>query len=127
MMDFKDLLKKKAKCSNMSDKECEAKMEVLNDLKGLMQDKMGEDLKKVTVASDSKEGLEEGLELASEAVEGEEESKDEEYASKYGSDDESEEMDYSNMSEEELDEMIAKLEKLKSEKSFEDSDEEMLS
>jgi hypothetical protein len=65
-MDFSGLKKAKLKPH-----EKMAKMKALDDLKGVMQDLMRGDLdsmKKVTVAADSKEGLEEGLEKAKEML-----------------------------------------------------------
>ena len=66
------MMKKKDKKSPMSDLEMKAKKSVLGELKALAQDAMGEKvkgLKKVTVASDSPEGLEKGLEMAKDKVE----------------------------------------------------------
>lgn len=65
-MDFSSLKKVK-----MKPHEKAAKMKALDDLKGVMQDMMRGDLdsvKKVTVAADSKEGLEEGLDKAKEML-----------------------------------------------------------
>lgn len=71
-MDFSSLKKVK-----MKPHEKAAKMKALDDLKGVMQDMMRGDLdsvKKVTVAADSKEGLEEGLDKAKDMLpEGDEE------------------------------------------------------
>lgn len=52
----------------------EAKLDALKAVKSLAQKKMAEDLKKVTVASDSTEGLKEGLEKAKEVLPESEES-----------------------------------------------------
>ena len=57
--------------SKMSDAKMAAKRSVLNDLRGQAMEKMGSKLgglKKVTVASDSPKGLEEGLEKAKEML-----------------------------------------------------------
>lgn len=83
MNEFKKLLLEKAKKGDfLSDSEKEAKMSVINEMKGMMKGMMGDDirgLKKVTVASDSPEGLKEGLEKAEDVIEskmGEEESEE---------------------------------------------------
>lgn len=72
---FKKMLEKK---KGLSDVEKDAKMNVVKDLRdsasSMMKDKLG-GLKKVTVASDSKEGLEEGLDKAEELLEGEDKEK----------------------------------------------------
>ncbi len=68
---MKKLLDKKGKGSKLSDSEKEAKMSVLEDLRKMMEDHMGESLgglKKVTVASPDKEGLESGLDKAREMI-----------------------------------------------------------
>lgn len=102
----------------LSPMEMKASKKVLDELRGeaksMMNEKMGK-LKKVTVASDSKEGLKKGLEKAEEILEG-----DEEKCGMCGKmpceceemEDESEEMeseDSEEMSEEEIDAKIAKL------------------
>jgi hypothetical protein len=117
MKHFKEYLASKAKegQSKMDPKESKAKMEMLDHLSGLMKDHMSNGLKKVTVASDSKEGLEKGLEKAKEVVdkapmESEEASEDE-------SCDESpmeESSEEDNMSPEELDQLIAHLQEKRS-------------
>jgi len=73
MKGFKELLMKKAKSGEFLDeKKIEAKREVLEALqemiKGEVGGKLGE-MKKVTVASPTKEGLQEGLEKAEEVIE----------------------------------------------------------
>lgn len=75
MMDkFKKMMMKKAKEGKfLSDSDKEAKMDILSELKELASDAMGSDLKKVTVAADSAEGLKAGLEKAKEVVEKKEE------------------------------------------------------
>lgn len=70
---MKELLKKKKDGVEMDPKEKSAKMDMLKHIKGMAEGAMGDDikgLKKVTVASDSKEGLETGLKKASDIVEG---------------------------------------------------------
>jgi len=66
MMDKMDKLKKK-KSKEMSSVEKDAKMSVVESLRDMAAKAMGDKLhglKKVTVASDSKQGLEKGLEKA---------------------------------------------------------------
>ncbi len=63
------LMKNKGK--EMSDDKATAKMEAIKDLRAMANDMIGQDLgdlKKVTVASDSTEGLEAGLDKAEEIV-----------------------------------------------------------
>lgn len=72
-----DLMEKKMKQGKKLDPtEKEAKEHVLktlmDDMSGMMSDKL-KGLKKVTVAADSKEDLEKGLEKAKEIIEGEDE------------------------------------------------------
>jgi hypothetical protein len=70
MEKFKKLLMSK-KAKPVSDVEKSAKMDVLKDLKQHAMDMMGEKLgsvKKVTVASNSKEGIEKGLDKAKEMI-----------------------------------------------------------
>jgi chromosome segregation ATPase len=75
MEEFKQLLLKKQKeqMKHPADKEkLKAKANVMKDLSDLLSKDMGEDMasmKKVTVASDSKEGLEKGLEKAKHIIE----------------------------------------------------------
>jgi len=106
MEDLKSLLAKKMKEQKepMPENRKEAKMSVLNELKKLMDDKLAGDLKglkKVTVASDSKEGLKEGLEKAEEVLE-----KSPEMGMEEESEDE-EEMDLEQASVDELKEMLS--------------------
>jgi hypothetical protein len=63
------LMKKKKEGREMSPEEQSAKMNVLKDLKSQMSKHMADGIKKVTVASDSPEGLKEGLEKAEDLVE----------------------------------------------------------
>lgn len=69
---MKKLLEKKSKDGKMlPDHEKEAKMSVLHDLKNHMNDMMAnkvDGLKKVSVMSDSPEGLKEGLDKAQELL-----------------------------------------------------------
>jgi hypothetical protein len=71
MKEFTDMLKKKAAEQSkdpVDPKTMEAKASAIKHLMGSLKEMMGgelkDGLKKVTVASDSPEGLEEGLELA---------------------------------------------------------------
>jgi hypothetical protein len=75
MKEFTDMLKKKAAeqaKEPVDPKHMEAKASAIKHLMGSLKEMMGgelkEGLKKVTVASDSKEGLEEGLEMAKEVA-----------------------------------------------------------
>lgn len=94
---FKELLMKKAKEGKMiSPEKAKQKMSVLDELDDMMNGEMAskmKGLKKVTVAAKDSEGLEEGLEKAQEMI---------------GEDEESEEesKDFSEMSKEELIEML---------------------
>jgi hypothetical protein len=106
------------KDKKMSPIEKKAKLAALKDAHGLasemMKDGLG-GLKKVTVASDSKEGLKKGLDKAEDML-GEQESEDEEMGAKEAS--ESEEFEDAQdesepMSEEEIDAKIEELLKLK--------------
>lgn len=67
-MKFKDLLKKKMSDpdSQMSEEEQQAQLDVIQELKDMMDDHMGSKLKKVTVAAPTEEGLMEGLGMAQE-------------------------------------------------------------
>lgn len=70
-MDKFNKLMKKKKGSEMSDMEKNAKMGVLGELRDMASGAMGDklhNLKKVSVMSDSKEGLEKGLEKAQDIV-----------------------------------------------------------
>lgn len=69
--DFVQLLKKKAAeqaKSPVDPKKLEAKKNVINDLMGMLKGGMASELKKVTVASDSKEGLSKGLNKAQQII-----------------------------------------------------------
>lgn len=78
---LKDLLKKKAGSGKeMDPKYKNAKMGVLKQISDMASEAMGngiKGIKKVEVAADSEEGLQKGLEKASDMVEGEEPSEDE--------------------------------------------------
>ena len=118
MKEFKDLLKKKmSEGCKMSDNEKEAKMCVLDELKAMMRGKMGEDLKEVTVASDSKEGMKEGLEKAKDLVAANEEMDEDISEDDMDSDsDEKPEDMIADMSEEDMDKMMELIKKHKEEK-----------
>lgn len=69
-----------SKAKSIPEERIKPKLHVLKDLKKHVMDQMGDKLKKVTVAADSKEGVEKGLDKAKEilhrmpaSVEGEEE------------------------------------------------------
>lgn len=84
-------LKKKGD-KTLSDSDVSAKKAALGDLIGMAKDAMGEKvkgLKKVTVASDSTEGLNKGLELAKKKL-GEMKASDESEVAKTGHDEEAE-------------------------------------
>ena len=107
----------KDKMKKMSDSEKKAKLTALEEARAMATDMLKDKvkgLKKVTVASDSKEGLKKGLEKAEDIL-GESESEDEEMEE--GQEEESEE--YSPEipeecdTEEEIDALIAKLEEKK--------------
>jgi hypothetical protein len=96
MKDIKELLKKKMKSGDkLEGTEKEAMRGAIGGLRKMAADMMREDmdgkmssLKKVTVASDSKEGLEKGLDKAKEIVEGKEEDYEDEKFSPEGDSDE---------------------------------------
>lgn len=108
----------KKKDRKMDDNEKEAKMNVVKEMRDLASAKMGDKikgLKKVTVASDSKEGLAAGLDKAEDLLENSSED-GEELAGKEEMDsleNESEESEYADCSPEELDEKIKELMALK--------------
>jgi hypothetical protein len=112
MKKFKELLMEKAKMGKfLSDDEKQAKSSVVKEIKDLMRQAMGEDLKKVTVAAPTVEGLKAGLKKASEVVE---EKKDELEDSEKMEESEDEEVEKEEMSKEDrikkLKEELAKLE-----------------
>lgn len=103
----------------LSEVEKKASTKVLGDLRKHMQDMMGDKLKgikKVTVASDSKEGLKKGLEKAEEIV-GDKEEAEEEIESPEMEASEDESLEGEELSAEEIDakikELLAKKEQLK--------------
>lgn len=68
--EFKELLMKKAKEGKQADPErLKAGSEVLKELGDMFKDRLKGNLKKVTVASDSPEGLKKGLEKAEDMLE----------------------------------------------------------
>jgi hypothetical protein len=76
MKEFKELLMKKAKEGKNSDPDrLKAGSEVLKELGDMFKDRIKGNLKKVTVASDSPEGLKKGLEKAEEMLEAPHDSK----------------------------------------------------
>lgn len=86
----------------------DAMLKVCNEIMDDMDNVMGEGLeakkggmKKVSVVADSEEGLEEGLEKAEEVVEGEEEM--------VAESEDDEEIDFSGLSENQIDELLQKL------------------
>lgn len=94
----------------LSEIDKKASLNVLGDLKKLAQDEMKgkmASLKKVTVASDSKEGLKKGLEKAEEII------SDKEIESEEPEMEESEVEESEEMSEEEIDARIKELMALK--------------
>lgn len=75
MEKFKKLLKEKAqKGQFLSDGDKSARQDIIDEIKSIAQDSMGgdikklKDMKKVTVASPTTEGLKEGLEKAGEVI-----------------------------------------------------------
>lgn len=104
MKNFEKMLQKRKGHKEMSDTEMEAKKSVIEHMRDMAAGMMGDNLKslkKVTVASDSEEGLKKGLEKAEDIID---QKMDDE-----GEDEEEMEADSEEMSEEELN---AKLEKL---------------
>lgn len=112
------------KRKEMKDPEKQAKLRALKEAHSMASDMMKGDLsnakgmQKVTVASDSKEGLEAGLELAKKKVEGKGELEDEDSVMGEDESDQSEgfedqQDDSEPMDEEELDEEIKRLLEMK--------------
>jgi len=112
MKEFMKMMKdKQGNMEDMSSTKRDAKSKVLQELRDLMKGVSGENiknLKKVTVASDSPEGIKAGLEKAGEMME----PSDEEPTQMSSDDSESEEEsnEYEQMGKEEL---VAELEKIK--------------
>lgn len=109
------------KKNKMSDAEKKAKMTALSEAHGMATDMLKDKvkgLKKVTVASDSKEGLKKGLKKAEDIL-GEQDSEDEEMEEGEEEGQEEESDEYSPEvpeecdTEEEIDALIAKLEEKK--------------
>lgn len=115
---FMKLLAKKGGEQGMDPMYKKSKLEALGDLKSSMKDMAGDNLKKVMVASSSKEGLEKGLEKAEDVVESLPEGMSEEKPEMSMSEEPSEESDgmSEQLSVEQLDEMIKKLEEMKQQK-----------
>lgn len=107
------LMKLMGKKPKLSDKEKQAKMSVLDELDCAAKDALASKLpaKKVTVASDSPEGLKEGLEKAEELVESGMEGMEDESDMEESEGEEMPEM--AEMSEEEIDRKLAELMALK--------------
>ena len=108
-------LKAKKGMKELSPMEKEVKMDLTKEMGGVAKDALRNQvkgLKKVTVASDSPEGLEEGLDKAKEIVESKEDESMEDESLEEPEMEES--MDLSK-----IDEMIAKLEELKKKKMME--------
>lgn len=108
------LLAKKAKSGKiLSDNERQAKMDVLKSLDDEMSQEMGDkvkNLKKVTVASDSSQGLEKGLEKAKKLLAKQDESAE---PAEEEMDESSDEEESEDLSLDELDAKIRELEHLK--------------
>lgn len=112
MEELKKLMMKKAKEGKMlkpDSDEAKAKGSVLDELEDIADQGMAKKLQKVTVASPSQEGLEEGLEMAQEKVEGmdEDEGMMDEASMEEPMEDE---LDMDSLSPEQLEEMIQELE-----------------
>lgn len=116
MMHEKLMKKLEKKGKKLSPLEQKAKMDVVKELQSQAGDMMGEKLKglkKVTVASDSEEGLKAGLEKAEEVIEQKQESEQEDESEEMSAEsDESEE----ELSPEEIDAKIQELMALKKKK-----------
>lgn len=115
----------KKKDNKMGDTEKEAKMNVVKEMRDMAASQMGEKLKglkKVTVASDSKDGLEKGLQKAEDLLEnssedGEEPSEENhDLMSQLENESDESEEDYADCSPEELDQKIKMLSELKQKK-----------
>ena len=108
--DLEKLFRKKLEEKGpISEKEQKARDSVYDDLSEMADEEMVKPLKAVKVMSDSKEGLKEGLEKAQEVIGDGEESEEESSEESASEGEESEEME--EMSEEEL---MKKLEEIKS-------------
>lgn len=113
MKAFKEFLASKAKEGGepLNSNESKAKKEMLSHLSDMMKGHMSNGLKKVTIASDSKEGLEKGLEKAKEILPQVEEASEE--MSEEAEEEPSSEDPHENMSAEEIDDMIKMLQEKK--------------
>jgi hypothetical protein len=130
MKSLKEMIKKKMEAGDMMPEKSKKAMEnVLKELDDLADEGMAGKLQKVTVASDSEEGLKKGLEMAEDKVEemsedsdsslsedldsmaegAKKDERDDYMAQSSDSDD-----DYDSMSEEDLERKIKELEELKS-------------
>jgi len=123
---LKKMMEKKGR-SDMSSEEKEAKMNILKDLRGQAMDQMSgnlKGLKKVSVASDTPEGLQKGLEVAKEVAGEAEEVESEEEVSGEGTEESPADEIYHAamaMTPEEIEEEITKLMALKEQKKQENS------
>lgn len=118
MRKMMEAMEKKGK-SPLSEREKDAKLKVLDEMKGLAEDEISErlrGLKKVTVASDSKEGLKEGLEKAHELLEGQQEEEAEHDPSPEEASEMADEESEEESSEDEIEELEKKLAELKAKK-----------
>jgi hypothetical protein len=116
--EFKELLMKKAKEGKNADPErLKAGSDVLKELGDMLKDRIKGNLKKVTVASDSPEGLKKGLHKAEEMLDHshDAESKDEEEG-EGDIEESSPEHESSESAEKEIQELEKKIEELKSKK-----------
>lgn len=141
MKEIKELLKKKALSGEFMDEKAKKAAErVIGDMDDMAEEAMSKSMQKVTVASDTEEGLKEGLEKAEEIIEAkdtegmdakeaeadmegdmmEEKMEDEMMSEKekveeedYDKTPDYEDMDKEDMEDEEIDEMIAMLKEKK--------------
>ena len=108
MKEIKELLKKKAmKGDFMDDNALEAAKKVIGEMDDMADESMAKGMRKVTVASDSEEGMKAGLEKAEEMMEGDD--KD------YDARDMKPDMEGEMMEEDMTDEMMSGKEKIKDE------------
>lgn len=117
-MDMKKLMGKKDK-EEPNKEHIEAKMKVLQDLRDMMSHMMGdgmkknhEELRRVAVMAQDKQGLEHGLDKAKEIVEGMPEGQ-EESPEHEASESPEEEMSEHQMSDEDIDKEIERLQMMK--------------
>jgi uncharacterized coiled-coil DUF342 family protein len=119
--EFKELLMKKAKEGKHADPErIKAGSDVLKELGDMLKDRIKGNLKKVTVASDSPEGLKKGLEKAEDMLDeshgGEEIEKEAEEEMEGDSGEYSSKHEESESSDKEIAELEKKIAELKSKK-----------